>query len=128
MILYPGMKKCLFDLKKNGFHLAILSSNLKKNIKKFIKAKGIDIFDYFHCSTHILGKGSAIKKFLKVNHLKKNEAIYVGDEMRDIDACKKVGIKMIGVSWGLHTKEALLKSGVDFLVEKPSEILKIVSL
>ena len=60
-------------------------------------------------------------------NLKPEEIIYIGDEIHDVEACKKVGIKIIGVSWGLHTIEALQKNGVDYIVKKPSEILKIIN-
>jgi len=33
---------------------------------------------------------------------------------------------MIGVSWGLHTVEALKKNGVDYIANKPMDIMKII--
>ncbi|MCR4313329.1 MAG: HAD hydrolase-like protein, partial [Candidatus Roizmanbacteria bacterium] len=59
--------------------------------------------------------------------LDRSEVIYVGDEIRDVEACKKTGIKIIGVSWGLHTIEALEKAGVDYITKKPLEIFKILA-
>lgn len=125
--LFSGIKRVLSDLKKNGYKLAIISSNRKNSIDKFIKFNSIDIFDFIHGKTDLFGKAGYLKKFLKDFNLKKSEVIYIGDEIRDIEACKKVGIKMIGVSWGLHTVEALEKNGVDYIVRKPSEILQIIN-
>jgi phosphoglycolate phosphatase len=31
-------------------------------------------------------------------HIKKDEVIYIGDEVRDIHSCKEIGIKIIAVS------------------------------
>jgi len=123
---FTGVKKFLFDLKKKGYNLAIISSNRIENINKFIKFNKIDIFDFVHGKTDLFGKEGYLKKFLKDFKLDKSEVIYIGDEIRDVEACKKAGIKMIGVSWGLHTVEALKKAGVDYLVKKPEEILSIV--
>jgi phosphoglycolate phosphatase len=130
--LFPGIKKALGDLKKNKYNLAIISSNRKSSIDKFIKLNSIDIFDFIHGKTDLFGKAGYLRKFLKdfsppAGGLKKTEVIYIGDEIRDVEACHKVGIKMIGVSWGLHTVEALKKNGADYIANKPIDILKIIS-
>ncbi|VVA43562.1 HAD-superfamily hydrolase, subfamily IA, variant 1 [Candidatus Roizmanbacteria bacterium] len=123
---FPGVKKFLFDLKKEGYKLAIISSNRVENINKFIKHNNLDIFDFIHGKTDLFGKAGYLERFIKDFNLKKSEVIYVGDEIRDVEACKKTGIKIIGVSWGLHTVEALNKAGVDYIVKKPVEILQII--
>jgi len=124
---FPGIKKLLVELKRKNYILAILSSNLDNNIIKFLKLNNLDYFDYIHCGSEILGKSVAISNFIKENGWKKEESIYVGDELRDLEACQKSGVKMIGVSWGLNTTEILKKRGADFIVKKPSEILKIIN-
>jgi phosphoglycolate phosphatase len=123
---FSGMKKFLFNLKKEGYKLAIISSNRVENINKFIKHNNLDIFDFVHGKTDLFGKSGYLGKFLTDFKLDKSEVVYVGDEIRDVEACKKTGIKIIGVSWGLHTVEALNKAGVDHIVGKPSEIFGII--
>ena len=107
--------------------LAIISSNRIENIDKFIKHNDLDIFDFVHGKTDLFGKAGYLGKFLDDFDLDSSEVIYVGDEIRDVEACKKAGIKIIGVSWGLHTVEALKKAGVDYIVKKPSEVFKIIT-
>ena len=124
---FTGVKSFLFDLKKKGYKLAIISSNRIENINKFIKFNKIDIFDFVHGKTDLFGKERYLKKFLKDFKLDGSEVIYIGDEIRDVEACKKAGIKMIGVSWGLHTIKALKKAGVDYTVKKPEDIFKIIN-
>ena len=45
------------------------------------------------------------------------ETLYIGDEVRDIDACRKTGIRIISVTWGFNSKEALCRKNPDFLVD-----------
>lgn len=125
--IFPGMKNLLKDLRNNNYRIGILSSNMQRNVNKFIKINQLNFFDIVYCESNILGKDKTIKKMMKKYHLKQDEIIYVGDEIRDIVACHKMGVKMIGVSWGLHMVEALEKNGVDYMVKKPIEILKIIS-
>ena len=125
--IFPGIKKLLKGLKNNNYRIGILSSNMQRNVNKFIKIKRLNFFDIIYCESNILGKDQTFRKMMRKYNLKPEEIIYIGDEIRDIVACKKVGIKIIGVSWGLHTFEALQKNGVDYIVKKPSEILKIIN-
>ncbi|MBI5123333.1 HAD-IA family hydrolase [Candidatus Roizmanbacteria bacterium] len=125
--IFPGIKKLLKGLKNNNYRIGILSSNMQRNINKFIKIKRLNFFDIIYCESNILGKDQTFRKMMRKYNLKQEEIIYIGDEIRDIVACKKVGIKIIGVSWGLHTFEALQKNGVDYIVKKPSEILNIIN-
>ncbi|MFA6081505.1 MAG: HAD-IA family hydrolase [Patescibacteria group bacterium] len=124
---FPGVKKFLYELKDRGYKLAIISSNRVENINKFIEFNKLNIFDFIHGKTDLFGKAGYLKKFLKDYRLKKNEVIYIGDEIRDVEACKKVGIKIIGVSWGMHTADALEKAKVNYIIKKPSEFFKIIS-
>ncbi|MCR4276936.1 MAG: HAD hydrolase-like protein [Candidatus Roizmanbacteria bacterium] len=124
---FPGVKQFLFALKKKGYKLAIISSNRIENINQFIKHNDLDIFDFVHGKTDLFGKARYLGKFLDDFELDRSEVIYVGDEIRDVEACKKTGIKIIGVSWGLHTIEALEKAGVDYITKKPLEIFKILA-
>jgi len=125
--IFPGMKNLLKDLRNNNYQIGILSSNMQGNVNKFIKIKRLNFFDIIYCESNILGKDQTFRKMMRKYNLKPEEIIYIGDEIRDVEACKKVGIKIIGVSWGLHTIEALQKNGVDYIVKKPSEILKIIN-
>jgi phosphoglycolate phosphatase len=123
---FSGVKKFLYELKDQGYGLAIISSNRVENINKFIEFNKLNVFDFVHGKTDLFGKADYIWKFLKVYNLKKSEVIYIGDEIRDVEACKKIGIKMIGVSWGMNTIEALKKAQVDYIVNKPFEAFKII--
>jgi len=125
---FPGVKDLLYDLKKRGYKLSIISSNRIENINKFIKHNKLNVFNFVHGKTDLFGKAGYLGKFLTDFKLDKSEVIYIGDEIRDVEACKKAKIKIIGVAWGLHTVDALKKAGVDFIIHKPSEILKILSI
>jgi len=125
--IFPGVKKLLKELRKKEIKLYIYSSNLKKNIERFLKKQRIkDFFEKVYVGRNLLGKDKDLLAILKKEGFKKNEVYYVADEIRDVLACQKAKIKMIGVCWGLSKEVGLKKVGVDFLVKKPEEILKII--
>ena len=63
---------------------------------------------------------------LDKNKLKNKEVIYVGDEIRDMEACKKAKVAVIGVSWGYNLPESLKDAGANYIAKTPKDILRIV--
>ncbi|GIW64676.1 MAG: phosphoglycolate phosphatase [Patescibacteria group bacterium] len=125
--VFSGIKKVLQLLNKKNIKVFIYSSNLKKNIDYFLEKNDLKkYFEKVYVGNNLLGKYKDLKNILKKERLKKNEVVYVADEIRDVLACKKVGIKMIGVGWGLAGEKNLKKYKVDFIIKKPLEIIKVV--
>ena len=115
-------------LKTNGFNLGILTSNSEKNVKIFLEKNNItEIFDFIHSEKNVFGKHKSLKHILSDRKIKKNEVIYIGDETRDIEATKKVGIPIIAVCWGFNKKEILAKQNPEYLADKPDDLIKITS-
>ena len=95
LILFDGIKELLEELNACGFQLAIISTNSEHNIREFLQCNQIDFISEIICSNNIFGKNKDIKRFLKTHTLKESEVIYVGDEVRDIIASQKSGVKII---------------------------------
>jgi len=113
-------------LKENGCQVGIVTTNIEENVKKFLHANNLDLFDFFYTAKKVFGKDRTISKIIKDMKLEKSKVYFVGDEVRDIEAGKKVGIKTIAVSWGYNTKDALDKEHPDHLIDSPLELENIV--
>ncbi|MFH1089296.1 MAG: HAD-IA family hydrolase [Candidatus Uhrbacteria bacterium] len=115
----------LKSLKTLGFNLGILTSNTKENVAAFlIKNDLTNIFDFIHSDRNFFGKHKAMSHCLKNQNLSTDSVIYIGDETRDIEAAKKANLKIIAVSWGFNSQEALIRTEPDGIVDKPEELLK----
>ena len=122
-----GLGETLLDLKNQGYQLGIITSNEKNNVLAFLKENNLElVFDFIYSGIAIFGKDRIMAKFIKNNGLTKNEAIYVGDETRDIEAAKKSGMPVIAVSWGFNSAEILAKHKPDFLIDHPRQLLEVV--
>lgn len=126
LCLFEGIKGMLDELKKRQFNLAILSSNSPSNIRTVLQTNQLNIIDTIFPASTLFGKDALIRKFIKINKLHPSQVMYVGDELRDVLACKKSGVPIIWVSWGYDSVEAVRAAGPDFIVNKPEEILSIV--
>lgn len=124
--LFRGMKDVLKAIENKGYTIAIISSNSKDNISEFLKVNDINHVSEVLCSSRIFGKDKVIKKYIKETNIKKSDVLYVGDEQRDIVACKKVGIPIIWVGWGYDAIEVVQSEKPDYKVFSPAEILTII--
>lgn len=120
-----GIAELLQSLDENNIPFAVLSSNSKKNITQFFTLKGIVNNDVF-CSRSIFGKHVLINKFLNEKNLKPSDILYVGDELRDVIACHKTGVKIAWVSWGYDSEASLKNNKPDYIVHNPAGLLKMI--
>ncbi len=121
--IYKGIKNILKKLDSENYILGILSSHDKKSIKQILHREEIEVFDFIYSKKKLLGKASIIKKIIRKQNLQNSLVIYVGDEIRDIQAMREVKIPIISVSWGLSSPESLKKYNLDLVVNKPEKIL-----
>lgn len=123
---FANISNLVGGLKDKGYKLSILSSNSEENISDFLTINDLNSFDFIYSASNLFGKHKALAKIIKKAGLSKDSIIYVGDEIRDIDAVRKIGLPIIAVSWGYNTGDTLKQHSPDYYVERPEEILNIV--
>ncbi|UJF32591.1 HAD-IA family hydrolase [Paenibacillus hexagrammi] len=120
----PGMKEVIGRLASSGHKISILSSNSTSNIKQLLKQNRMDsAFDEVVSAKHLHGKHHSIKSIMKRWGVPASRIVYVGDELRDIEACKKLGVPIIAVTWGYDAPSLLRRGNPDYLVNAPGELL-----
>ncbi len=123
---FKGMKEVLLELDKRGYKIMIISSHAKDTILTFLKLNDIHCIAEILYSNPIAGKDRAIEKFIKKSTIPAHEMLYIGDEQRDIIACKKVCVPIIWVGWGYDAKEAIQYLQPDYQAIAPHDIVKII--
>lgn len=124
MHMKKGMPTILKELQKR-YTVGILTSNDYDVVEAVLKNDKLKI-DFLHSSRTLLGKHRALTKFLRERRLKANEVLYVGDEVRDIEACKQIGMKIAAVTWGFNEKGILTKAKPDYLVDTPKQLQELL--
>jgi len=122
--IFPGLREVLLELREHGFTLGLLTSNSEANVKAFLEKYDLPIFDPIHCGSKLMGKARIIRSMLRRAGFKKHETLVIGDEVRDIEASKKAGVRCAAVAWGYNAPEALRRFEPDFFFETPEEILR----
>ncbi|MDO9547750.1 MAG: HAD hydrolase-like protein [Candidatus Marinimicrobia bacterium] len=106
--MFDGIDTLLRKLAQNKIKLAVVSSNSVENIRQVLGQELTSLISQFECGVSIFGKGLKLRKVLAKSGIPETESIYIGDEIRDIDAANHIGISSGAVSWGYNTVESLL--------------------
>ncbi|HYO72733.1 MAG TPA: hypothetical protein VEU33_42325 [Archangium sp.] len=75
----------------------------------------------------MFGKDKVISRYLKTYGLTSEQVLDVGDEERDVVACRKTKLRVLSVSWGLETLDVLTRAGPDSIAHQPTDILQWVA-
>ncbi len=128
--LYDGMIDVLDTLKERGKYLFVVSNKSEIFSKKILKELGVE-----HYFEEIVGGDTfpnkkpnpqQVLEILKKYDAKKSESIIVGDSENDIEAGEAAGIAVCWVSYGFRDRSILDKYYIDFVAEKPQDILNFV--
>ena len=126
--LAAGLADVLARVAGNGVRLGVLSSNREDNIRRCLRANGAEgHFAFVVGYPRLFGKAKALKRILRAERLTRSDVLYVGDELRDVEAAKRAGVRVAAVTWGFHT-EALLRTGEpDFVVRDARDLVGLMT-
>lgn len=124
--LFPGLAEVLRDLHARGVRLGVLSSNREDNIRRALAANGVEaLFAFVVGCPRLFGKGRALRRLLRADGTDRREVLYVGDEVRDLEAARKAGIHAAAVTWGFHAEHVLRAANPEYVVSDPRELLTL---
>lgn len=124
---FAGMPEIVEKLQAEGHELFIVSSNTVKNIRDFLHKNDMQThFLEIYGSVGLFGKAPALRRLLKEHQLEKADTVYIGDEVRDVQAAHAVGIRVVAVSWGFARLAGLEARQPTALAKDPADLMKIL--
>ena len=125
---FPEMVELLRELHKSNYQLLIVSTNAAQTIELFLRQNQLaDYFDKIVGSISVFGKAPALRRIVKNFQLRLTDVVYIGDEVRDIEASKAAGIDCISVSWGFANTRFLEAAKPFALVHTPAELKRVIT-
>lgn len=120
----PEAPELIKKLSNDGYELGILTSNSFKIVKAFLKKYELDsYFSFLRTDVSLFGKKKALSKAKKEINKK---IIYIGDELRDIEACRKNNIPIVSIPWGLNSFEALEAHNQGLVAKSADEAYSLI--
>lgn len=117
-----GVGALLRSLAARGVRCSVLSTNATSNIERFADHHGFPSFSAVRGGVSMFGKARALERFVRAQGLDPARAIYVGDEVRDVEAARAAGVRCVAVSWGFSSRSALAASAPWRLVDAVDEL------
>lgn len=125
--LYPGIESLLLQLATGPLTLGILSSNSKHNVQHVLGDKLSSVFQYYECGISLLGKTRQLKNVLSKSGFQASDSFFIGDEIRDLEAAKKEGVRFGAVTWGFNNETAFQRHQPYKIFQNVSEISDLLA-
>jgi phosphoglycolate phosphatase len=121
---FPGVPDLLVRLAQAGSTLAVVTSNSSSNVRRVLGKKSMGLMAACEGGVSVFGKRSKLRKVLRHTGIHPAQAIFIGDEIRDIEAARHAGIASGAVAWGFTDMDALRAHSPDMLFTTVDEMLQ----
>ena len=111
-----GLENILNKLKENNINNYLLSATQQDELKKQVESKGMETFFKMiigNSNSEVKNKLEKAKELIKIENIKINSTILVGDMISDYELAEKLGIKCVLYSNG-H-QEIKIERGIDVI-------------
>ncbi len=127
--LYDGIREVISELHNKGILLGIATGKSLRGLRSTLSNHNLQ--DYFvTLNTADDGPGkphpSMINEALADTGVDPENAVMIGDTTYDMVMAANAGVRSIGVSWGYHSREELISSGADHIVDKILELSDLI--
>lgn len=126
---YDGIPELIGKLREQGYKTAVVSNKADFAVQQLCEDYFPGLFDF------VVGEREGIRRkpapdsvleVLEKLHVKKRDALYIGDSEVDIKTADNAGVGRVSVEWGFRTKEELLLQGAKMIAKTPEEILSFL--
>lgn len=125
--IFPGIRDAI-DALSAEFTLMVVSSTISAPIREYLA-----LHHAAHYFSEIMGsdvhksKEEKIRMIFTQYGMGPDSCVFVTDTLGDIREAAKLGVGAIGVTWGFHEPERLLRGSPFRLIEKPEDLPAAVS-
>lgn len=111
--LFPGVPAALRRLVAAGVRLAVVSSNAEATVRRILGPELVPLIAHFGCGASLFGKAKKFRAAMAAIGVDRTATLSIGDEGRDVEAAREVGVAAAVVTWGFATEAALRATAPD---------------
>jgi phosphoglycolate phosphatase len=119
---FDGVEPMLQALAADGIRLGIVSSNAAENIARVLGPDCLALIGWLESGASLFGKQTLLKRVLRRAAVRPADAIYVGDEIRDVQAAHAAGMRAGAVTWGYNSPDVLRACAPELVFEHPRDV------
>ncbi len=127
--LFDGVEKTLQELREQNYQLAVATGKSRKGLDRVWQ--DVDVAHYFVTSrcadeSHSKPAPHMVLEILEELGIAPQRALVVGDTEFDMEMAQRAGVDRVGVSYGSHAKERLLRYDLVACLDHMSELKKVL--
>jgi phosphoglycolate phosphatase len=120
-----GIGDVLEVLLRRGHRLGVVSSNARASVRDYVRRHRLPGLDVIVGGTGLFGKAGALRKQVRQRRVEPGRLLYVGDELRDLEAAREALVRFAAVGWGYTPLERLAVRTPDYQCHQPRDLLLI---
>lgn len=127
---YDGITDTIIELKDKGYLTALVSNKADVVVQKLVNRFFNGLFDFTIGQKDGINRKPApdmVNLALNTFNVQPGEALYIGDSEVDVETARNALMDVMCVSYGFRDKEDLIRLNPDFIVDSPTEILKVLN-
>jgi phosphoglycolate phosphatase len=131
--VFSAMRPVLSALLAQGIAWGIVTNKARRFAEPLVHALGL----HEHAATVVCGDTTAHAKphpaplleAARQMNLAPQHCIYVGDDLRDVQAGRAAGMRTVAAAWGyLGVGEPIADWGADHVIESPGQLLNLLTM
>ncbi len=119
--LFDGIAQMLASLAEGGVKLGLVTSNSRENACAVL-GEAARLFSYFECGASLLGKRNRLRRVGERSGFAAAQMLYVGDELRDLEAARAEQMAFAAVTWGYALPSVLLAAQPELVFRESADI------
>lgn len=128
--LFPGVVELLAELDQRNIRWGIVTNKIERFTKPLLKCLGL----HERAACVVSGDSAAKPKpdaaplllACEIAKVSARNAIYVGDDERDVIAGRAVGMRTVIAAWGYLGGTPVSDWGGDTIIEQPADVLRLL--
>jgi phosphoglycolate phosphatase len=110
--LFDGAREVISELSKQGYLLAVATGKGRRGLDHALESTGLaDFFHLTRCADETFSKPhpEMLNQILEQTGVEPKQALMIGDTEYDLEMAVNAGMPSLGVTYGTHSLERLLK-------------------
>lgn len=123
--LFPGVEELLHSLENQGYWLAVATGKGREGLDQVLNHTGLKArFHTTRCASETFSKPHPrmLEEILQQTGLEATDALMIGDTEYDLEMANNAGMASLGVTYGVHSVERLLKHRPIACLEEVSQL------
>ena len=119
--LFEGVPALLQLLHARGIGIAVVTSNAEETVRTVL-GPCASLVGHYACGASLFGKDRKLAALARTVQLRGSEILCLGDETRDLEAARAVGLTAGAVTWGYANETVLRAAAPDHVFERVAEV------